>query len=134
ELRWLLNGQITRLRTFENLIDVRRRTTPQVGEIRAVGDEKAFFGPLPRGADASRVLHAPKLARARRERNDVVQDPGDARNTGNRLLRRSALLLGADASAEGDVPVSARDEDLLAPGHGIGEECSLRLCRHAQIV
>src|SRR5262249_42348264 len=90
-------------------------------------------GSLPARPPAARVLRATIFAQVRRGCDDVFQPPRDTGNAGDYSRRHFALLFGADASAEGDVPVGGGDEDLPKPGHRIREERRFRLRSQTQI-
>src|SRR5207245_5141499 len=58
----------------------------------------------------------------------------DTRKARHHSLRHSALLFGADASAQSEVPIGGGDEDLPKPGHWIREERGFRLRGQTQIL
>ena len=48
ERRWLLNGKVCRFRTFQNLVDIGRRTPELIGQIRSISNKATGFGVLPK--------------------------------------------------------------------------------------
>src|SRR5205085_684755 len=64
ESRWLLDRQRGRLRAVQDLVDIKRRAAPQVGDVDTVGHEPARLGELAVRIDREQVL-------ARREAEDL---------------------------------------------------------------